>query len=419
MDKISLKIINKKIEGEIHLPSSKSICNRLLIINALSGNQSAIHNLSAANDTVILEEILKSTVHSPQSTGILPTVDRRPSTGINCHDAGTVMRFLTAYFAITPGTWKLYGTERMHQRPIGILTEKLKELGADIEYLENNGFPPLLIKGKALKGGTITIDASVSSQYISALMMIAPCIENGLVINLKGKISSQPYITMTAGLMEKMGAEVVIKNNVITISPRRYISKEITAESDWSAASYWYAFAAVSNCEHLFLKGLEANSLQGDRVLAGWMQEFGISTQFTDEGAVLTKTGRMTAGFEKDFSDNPDLAPTFVTLCAALNIPSKFYGLESLSIKESDRTVALATELSKLDIQFIQRDNYWELIPNPALKEINITPEFDTYHDHRMAMALSVFAFVLPEIIINNPSVVKKSYPSFWDDLLA
>lgn len=404
---------NIQLAGEINLPASKSISNRLLIINALSGEKTNINNLSNANDTVILTELLttKFQILNPE----LETTNLEPET-INCQDAGTVFRFLTAYFAITPGQWVLKGSERMHQRPIQLLVAVLNQLGADITYLENEGYPPLLINGKKLNGGKVTIDASVSSQYISALMMIAPYLQGGLEINLEGKIASQPYIYQTAGLMEQCGVQPIISGNKIQIPERAYKQTVIEVESDWSAASYWYAFAAFAKPHDLVLKGLQPQSLQGDSIVAQWMQDFGVITEYKNGNVILTSQKTNISYFEKDFTNTPDLAPTLVCLCGAMGIPANFYGLESLAIKESDRTAALALELNKVGIKFIRHPKYWQLIPNTQLSAIKSSPTFDTHNDHRLAMALAMFGFVLPGIQINNPTVVKKSYPGFWDN---
>lgn len=407
MEQITLAVNNDEVRGVVALPASKSIANRLLVIDALAANAITINNLSQANDTRLLHSILGELSFNTTS-----------EVEIDCHDAGTVMRFLTAFFAITKGKWLLKGTERMHQRPIGILVEKLKELEADIEYLQTEGYPPLLINGRQLKGGEISIDAGVSSQYISALMMIAPYLKNGLALKLEGKITSKPYISLTAGLMQQCGVQVVFMGNVVTIPEGKYRPTKITVESDWSAASYWYAIAAVANRAEIQLNGLLPDSLQGDSVIARLMEEFGVTTTFTNNGVLIRNGGTVTNHFEHDFTDCPDLGPTFIALCGAMGIPARFYGLESLAIKESDRTAALATELEKVGVVFEQNGEYWQLIPNKEALNSSKTIEFDTYNDHRLAMALSVFSIVLSEIKINNPQVIIKSYPTFWDDFM-
>lgn len=407
MEQITLAVNNDEVRGVVNLPASKSIANRLLVMNALAANVITINNLSQANDTRLLQGIL-----GELSFNTTPTVE------IDCRDAGTVMRFLTAFFAITEGKWLLKGTERMHQRPIGILVEKLKELGADIEYLHNEGYPPLLINGTKLKGGEISIDAGISSQYISALMMIAPYLKNGLTLKLEGKITSKPYIFLTAGLMQQCGVRAVFIGNVVTIPEGKYTPNKITVESDWSAASYWYAVAAIANRAEIQLNGLLPDSLQGDSVVARLMEEFGVTTTFTNSGVLIKNGGTVTNHFEHDFTDCPDLGPTFIALCGAMGIPARFYGLESLAIKESDRTAALDTELKKVGVVFEQNGEYWQLIPNNEALNSSKTIEFDTYNDHRLAMALSVFSIVLSEIKINNPQVIIKSYPTFWDDFM-
>lgn len=390
---------------KIQLPASKSISNRLLVINALSGNKLKIDNLSKANDTVVLNRILSSYI--PHAN---PTLRE-----INCEDAGTAMRFLTAFFSAQKGQWLLRGTDRMHQRPIKILVERLKELGADIKYLGNEGYPPLLITGKQLKGKKISVDASISSQYISALMMSAPYLNNDLELELSGNIASKPYIEMTLGLMAQCGANTSFSENLITVKKGSYTSQEMTVESDWSAASYWYAITAIIN-EEVELVGLQPNSLQGDRIVANWMDELGVKTTFTENGVAISSSKTTLQTLEKDFSNYPDLALTFICLCAAKGISANFYGLQSLAIKESDRTQAIAKELGKIGVSFTLKDNYWELQPNLKLKEINSAIEFETYGDHRIAMALAMFKLVLPNVTIQNVDVVKKSYPNFWSD---
>lgn len=389
---------------KVELPASKSISNRLLIINALSGNTIEISNLSEANDTVVLQRVL-SDINTSQ-----------PPSEINCEDAGTVMRFLTAFFSIQQGKWLLKGTERMHQRPIAILVDKLKELGADIEYKEKEGYPPLLITGKKLNGGKLSVDATISSQYISALMLVAPYLQHGLQIELKGNVASQPYIEMTAALMLKSGVEVGFKKNTISVPQAGYRSGKIEVENDWSAASYWYALAAISNYG-IKLHGLQHNSTQGDSIVVKLMEEFGVKTTYNSSGVLLTKATERTKYFEYNFSQCPDLAPTFVCLCAAMGIPAKFSGMESLAIKESDRTAALATELNKLGVVFIQKQKYWELVPGKNTLNLLEPVALDTYGDHRLAMAFSVFKLQhFSKVTINNTEVVKKSYPTFWQE---
>lgn len=391
---------------KIQLPASKSISNRLLVINALAGNKIKIKNLSAANDTAILSQILTAHLSRPASQ-----IEE-----INCEDAGTAMRFLSAFFATQKGQWLLRGTDRMHQRPIKILVDKLKELGADIKYLGNEGCPPLLISGCVLQGKKISIDASISSQFISAILMVAPYLSNGLEIELTGTVASKPYIEMTLGLMQQCGISAVFEGSLITIKKGNYIAQEIEVENDWSAASYWYALTALSEDLEIELAGLLHNSLQGDNVVASWMEDFGVRTTYTGGVTALSKAQKQATFFEKDFSNCPDLAPTFICLCAAMGVEARFYGIESLAIKESDRTQALATELEKLGVKFIKNDNYWELHPNSSLKEIATSVKFDTYGDHRLAMAFAMFKLVLPNVEINTPEVVKKSYPTFWAD---
>lgn len=383
---------------EIALPASKSISNRALILNALSYSPADIENLSDCDDTRVLVKVLDSTVST-----------------FDIGAAGTAMRFLTAFLAKTVGEWVLTGSERMKQRPIKLLVEALNSLGARIEYVEKEGFPPLRIFGSALMGGEINLNGGVSSQYISALMMIAPYMQNGLKIILEGNVISIPYIRMTMGMMKEYGVEVKFENNTIEIEPQIYVPVQYKVESDWSAASYWYEILSVAGKGSIFLKGLNHNSSQGDSKVADLFVQLGVTTQYQPEGVLLTPTADNVAEFSYDFVDQPDLAQTFAVTCCLKNIPFHFKGVQSLKIKETNRVAALIAELEKLGY-VLHEPHEGELAwsgerCNPA-PEISIA----TYDDHRMAMAFAPVALHTP-ITIEHPSVVSKSYPRFWDDL--
>ena len=329
MNQITIQKTNSILEGEILLPASKSISNRALIINYLSGKKLRLNNLSQADDTQLMIVLLK--IIEENKGSYLPTT-------IDCRDAGTTLRFITALLALTPGKWLITGSDRMKDRPIGILVESLKKLGANIEYQGKDGFPPLLIKGKKLKGRELEIDGSVSSQFISALLLIAPSVPGGLCLKLKGKISSLPYIEMTLNLLNQFGISTAFIDNTITIEQQDYKSGELTIEADWTSASYWYEMVALASEANLFLKGLNKESLQGDAILPEIFNHFGVQTEFLGDGIKLTKTKKIVSDFTFDFTDYPDLAQTVIVTCAGLNIPGKFTGLESLRIKETDRT---------------------------------------------------------------------------------
>ena len=397
------KHLDKKIsqiQARIKLPASKSLSNRALILNALAKNPYPIENLSDSDDTVVMINALNSTKNF-----------------INVGAAGTAMRFLTAYFALKEGEWTLTGSERMKQRPIKLLVDALNSIGGKIEYLEKEGFPPLKIYGNDLSGGIVHLNGGISSQYISALMMIAPYMKQGLEIVLEGKIISKPYIEMTKNLMKEFGAKVKFENNRIIIPQQVYQPIHYEVESDWTAASYWYEALSIAGKGEIFLEGLNENSYQGDSKVAQLFEMLGVSTQYLSEGILLTPTGKYIRKFEYDFTDQPDLAQTFAVTCCLLNIPFHFQGLESLKIKETNRIAALINELEKLDY-ILQEPKEGELIWSGEKKSILSKEQpisISTYEDHRMAMAFAPVSFIMP-ITIENAEVVSKSYPHFWED---
>lgn len=378
-----------------YLPASKSISNRVLILNALSGSKSQLHNLSDANDTRLMRELISS--ESPL---------------IDVEDAGTTMRFLTAYFAITGQHKTLTGTPRMQERPIGILVDALRTLGATIAYRKNEGYPPLETRGfSEQKAERLSIRGDVSSQFISAVMMVAPLLPRGLTIDLVGKVGSRPYIEMTAALMERFGVRCSLGMNVITIGPQQYEPCELSVESDWSAASYWFAFAAMAKDADIRLPHLFEGSLQGDHVVRKLMESLGVHATMEDGILRLAKKDHAKT-FMWDFSNAPDLAQTIAVVCAAKGIRGQFTGLDSLRIKETDRIAALQGELRKVGADLVEDGKHWNLIPSAALP---VRAEFNTYEDHRMAMAFAPLATIM-DVSIVNPIVVKKSYPKFWLD---
>lgn len=389
-----------KIKAAIELPASKSISNRVLVINALAQGKFMPDNLSECDDTRVMIKALNEKKEV-----------------IDVMAAGTTMRFLTAYLSITPGTHEITGTERMQQRPIGILVDALKELGADIEYTKKEGYPPLRISGRKLEGKQISLKGSVSSQYISALLMIGPMLQNGLELFLTGDVISRPYINLTLQLMKDFGAEAEWSSeNIITVKPLPYHSTPFIVENDWSAASYWYQIAALSEEAEITLKGLFSNSLQGDSRGAQVFTKLGIETIYKDNSVVLKKTSRKIERLEEDFVDIPDLAQTFAVTCALLDIPFRFTGLQTLKIKETDRMYALIKELRKLGYVLREEDNSI-LIWDGERTTPDATPVISTYEDHRMAMAFAPAAICYPGLRIDEPEVVTKSYPDYWNDL--
>ncbi|MFT7587913.1 MAG: 3-phosphoshikimate 1-carboxyvinyltransferase [Limisphaerales bacterium] len=386
--------------GKVVLEGSKSISNRVLIIRALSDSEFEVKNLSPSNDTNTLNSLLSEKGNT-----------------LDAGAAGTTFRFLTAWLSRSNKRQILLtGSERMKQRPIGILTNALKTLGADISYVEKEGYPPLLISGKTLQGGPLKISASVSSQYISALLMIGPSLKDGLALTLEGKVGSRPYIEMTLRIMEHFGAKWSWKADTIYIEEGNYTAQLFTVEGDWSAASYYYGLAAVvTQGNTIEVEGLNKLSLQGDSVLPSIYNKLGIQTVFTDSGIEITRTAAPDSIFEFDFSDCPDLAQTVVVTCAILGVKMRINGLESLRIKETDRTAALSKELALFGIAFEDKGmGYWEL--EGKAEAPDQTGLIHTYEDHRMAMAFAPLSFAFGAISFEEPDVVRKSYPSFWED---
>lgn len=404
---------NYPVRATIPLASSKSESNRALVLDALTGFRCDLQNLSTARDTQTMVRLLKSTDRGAGGAAF------RPFTA-DVLDAGTTMRFLTAYFSVTGQPKIMTGTPRMCERPIGILVDALRTLGADITYLKNDGYPPLQINGFRSSGASeLSIRGDVSSQYISALLMIAPVLPTGLVLHLTGAIGSRPYVEMTIEQMRYFGADVRADWNTKTIyvTPKPYTPKPYQVESDWSGASYWYSVVALAKDAdtEIELLGLKPTSLQGDSAIVDIMRSLGVESTFTDMGVTLTKCPAQSA-LAWDFTDCPDLAQT-VAVCAAVNrVSLTLTGIESLKIKETDRVVALQTELRKVGAELVEVDINERYEVRQLAHSVPSVPHIATYDDHRMAMAFAPVA-MQREIMIEEPGVVVKSYPSFWDDM--
>ena len=391
------------IQGTIHLGSSKSISNRALIIRALCNDDFHIGRLAAAADTQTLEYLL-TTKSEILDTGA----------------AGTTFRFMTAYLALQEGTQVLTGSARMQQRPIGILVKALNYLGADIHYLNNEGYPPLKINSPRSIGNVnqVEIGANVSSQFISALLMIAPVLPKGLTLKLNGQIVSKSYIQMTLALMQWFGVQYQWKDNLIRIPKQPYQPRSFIVEADWSAASYYYAIAALAKEADIYLNGLFQESIQGDAVLPSLMRELGVDTTFTKSGIRLRKTQYYNKQLTHSFLNCPDIAQTIAVIAGGLGINATLHDLDTLYIKETNRVVALQRELRKVSVGFKAKktaDHAHQI--TGYVRMPSETPVFDTYEDHRMAMAFSPLALLLGTVGINDPQVVRKSYPAFWKDL--
>lgn len=396
----------KSIKATIQLPSSKSISNRALIIDALSNSKHQLNNLSDCDDTQVMIRALQA----------------EPGETIDIMAAGTAMRFLTAYLSVTPGKHIITGTQRMQQRPIQVLVNALRELGADIEYVNNEGFPPLQIQGRPLQKSDITLPGNVSSQYISALLMIGPSLKNGLNITLTGEIISRPYIDLTLQLMKDFGAQATwTSDHTLRVEHKPYQSIPYFIESDWSASSYWYEIVSLSKDAIVTLPGLFPKSYQGDSNVANLFELLGATTTYKDNNITLKKPIlkdiSLATQVNLDFTNQPDLAQTFVVTCALQNITFRFTGLQSLKIKETDRIAALVKEMRKLGYVLHEVEDsilYWTGERCERSHEA-----IDTYEDHRMAMAFAPACLVMDNICINNPQVVTKSYPRYWEDLKA
>lgn len=434
-----------ELRGSVELPASKSLSNRALLINSLAKPSCQLEGLAQCDDTKAMRlavnaalgkkalakgirkakkvvtgmgDLFAEAITAPPTE---PAITENPPIAINVGAAGTAMRFATALLAVTEGKrFNLSGSERMHHRPISILVEALRALGADIEYAGKEGYPPLEISGKRLTGTTVELSAEVSSQYISALLMLGPVLPNGLQLRLRGDIISRPYINLTLSVMEAFGAKAVwIGESTIYVHADGYQRESpFHIEKDWSAASYWYELVALSDDPDacIDLPGLDTRSMQGDRRVMDYFARLGVRTEQQENGVRLTKTGVEPDIFlSLDLSEQPDIAQTLVVTCAMLGVPFHFTGLQTLRIKETDRLAALQNELEKFGvIPQVRLDN--ELLWDGSSKR-HMPASIDTYDDHRMAMAFAPCALKHPGLTINNPDVVTKSYPNFWNDL--
>jgi len=392
---------NNSFSNSFEISGSKSESNRLLILNSIYGNLK-IDNLSNSDDTVILDKYITNL-----------------ESHIDVHHAGTAMRFLTALLAIkTNKKFVITGSQRMKERPIKILVQALNKLGANISYFDKKGFPPLIIKGQEIFGGEISLSSNISSQYISALMLIAPILKNGLLINLEGKITSKPYLEMTLAILKKIGINCYFKNNIISIEHCSKINNSaISIESDWSSVSYFYSIVALSNAAELNIGTFYKSSIQGDVKLYEIYAKLGVETKFIKSSSriLIKKINDFIKPdhIDLDLTENPDIAQTIAVTCFGLGISCDLFGLHTLKIKETDRLEALKIELSKLGANVKVTNNSFHLAPTFS---INNGISIETYNDHRMAMAFAPLALMTP-IIINDPDVVTKSYKDFWKDL--
>ena len=396
--KYRLDHYSQPLNGNITLSSSKSESNRTLIINALSGNQLQLKNLSDARDTQTMQRLLS---------------ERQPVWDVL--DAGTTMRFCTAYLAIAGSGETITGSNRMKERPIKLLVDALRKLGAKIDYLEQEGFPPLRISAQKnnFQSQKISIPGNISSQYISALLMIGPILPDGISIKLIGEIFSRPYIEMTLALMDHFGIKSTWKNQYINIKSQRYQGRSYTIESDWSGASYWYSMVALNKESNITLRGLRARSFQGDQNIINIMSKMGVETEFISDGVELTSIPVSELNQTIDFKNCPDLAQTVMVVAAIKGIKLIMTGLESLKIKETDRIQAMKKELLKIGSLLHEENRYWKLTPGTIPENIET---IETYDDHRMAMSFAPICMIKP-LTIKNIDVVKKSYPGYWVDL--
>lgn len=403
MSSLKLELSSNTINTIIDLPSSKSESNRALILQHLSKGNFSVTNLASADDTQTLLHILENLSELKE---------------IDCGPAGTTFRFLTALLAFTDQDYVLTGSQRMKERPIKDLVDALKQLGADISYLENEGYPPLKIKGRQASSNTTSISVENSSQYLTALLLIGAFLPKGIHIKTIGNLGSAPYVNMTIKLLNKAGISVEQHEGNYTIQPQKSVTTIYQVEGDWSGASYWFsriALAEVGSIIHI--KGLRKDSLQGDRVVCDIYHQLGVDYTFTKDGLTLTKSERKpTNKLTWDFIDCPDLAQTVMASCTVMNVEGEFTGLKSLRIKETDRIAAMQTELAKIGGQLTSEDDtIFNLTPSQSIPSSDVS--IATYHDHRMAMTFAPLAAKVPRLIIEDAGVVSKSYPTFWKDL--
>lgn len=380
---------------EIQLPISKSIANRYLLLSALGGTAPVPlpHDALLPNDVLVMRRLLS----------------QKDTENYNVHDAGTVFRFLTAYLSVQPGTHRLSGTETLNKRPIAPLVNALRSLGASVTYASAEGEAPLIIEGRILTGGSITADASISSQFVSALMLIAPTLAQGLRLYLPGRVSSRTYITLTQKCLLDYGVQVQTDEQCIYIPPQKIQSCNTPVEHDWSSAAFWYALCAITG-RSFSLPGLNTGSMQADAQTPHFFDQLGVQTRQTPLGIEISRAHEIEKDLAFDLSGQPDMAPALIVACAALGLKATFTGLHTLAFKESDRTLALQQELKKLNIHFTREAEVWKLDATGVQWQ---AAELHTYNDHRLAMAFMCFTALHPGISIENPECVAKSYPRF------
>lgn len=395
--KYILRAKTHTLKGNIKLPASKSISNRILIIEALAQTHFSVKNLSKAKDTEVLQSALEK---NEIITDVGP--------------AGTAMRFLTALYAAQPGEKILTGSDRMKKRPISVLVNALRQLGAEITYLEKEGYPPLRIEGRRLTGGTIKVAGNISSQFITALMLIGPTLPQVLTIEIEGDPLSRPYILMTQALMLKCGAQVEIDQHCVKIMPGRYRSKAFEIEQDWSAAAFWMTFVAAAKKAQLTLLNLKPESIQGDQVCAALFEQLGVKSEYTEKGLTLSKVEPEQNTVEWNLRDHPDLVQPASIAAAIANIHLTMHGLDNLRLKETDRLQAVENELKKIGISATVHGHSMTINAGDMHAPNTF---FEAYEDHRMVMCLAPLSLIFDEILIENPLVVSKSYPSFWKEV--
>jgi len=408
MKQFLVEKLDKKIEGTIKLDGSKSLSNRALIIQALCEDDFEISHCATADDVETMKELLASSGEVRDA-----------------HHAGTTFRFLCSYLSLQEGEQTLTGSDRMQQRPIGALVDALRSIGAKIDYLENEGYPPLRI-GELDKNNykkEVEVSAGISSQFITSLLLIAPSLPQGLAITLVGDLVSRPYLEMTLKMMSYFGVEHTWDGQKIVVEQQKYKARDIKIEADWSAASYYYILAAFSESTELRLEGLDKISLQGDSSIAEVMEAFGITTEYQENAVILRTGGPEKQLLDHDFINDPDIAQSVAVACAGAGKPGIFSGLKTLKIKETDRIAALQKELAKVQVYFSlmppkfakNSKKEFYMLDGKATQSDEI-PDFDTYKDHRMAMAFAPLGMLFP-ILVNEPDVVSKSYPAYWNDL--
>ena len=397
---MKIHITKQSIQKEvtIALPASKSVSNRVLMIQSLCGSPFVIKNLSTANDTLVLQRALALT-----------------SSTVDVEDTGTAARFILPYLCMKEGEWVLKGTDRMHQRPIQPLVEALQQMGATIDYLHEPNHLPLKIKGGSLKGGKVTVNASLSSQFVSALLLIAPALAEGISLEVIDLNSSKPYLDMTLEVIKYFGIEVNQHGNTINIAPQKYKETPITIESDWSAASYYFFAAGLIPNARIQLNNLSVYSWQGDMICSFLSSLLGGETHLLGDNIAVRNEKKSVQNFVFDFSNQPDLVMTFAVWCAALKIDARFEGIDNLAYKESDRLTSLQQELKKINCLFYPENNAWILKPAKDF-DFNTTIQFNSHQDHRMAMALAPLSVMTNGIIIEDAEVVNKSFPGFWQE---